>query len=202
MALCKNCGKEFVVHSSRHIYCSDYCRVASHQKQKSIINQLARTNICKTCGKAFSPHRSDASFCSPKCKQLAYRQRKSAKTQKPFILKVGKLHRKVLKSLDNIDIGGYHLGDLVEGIPSNTNETCFIVTKTGEQLYVWDQPFPQNYSFAERDTQLSPDMMFRFMDGFITEYELRSREAYTATAMVKREDEADKQLKANNLKKL
>gem|GEM_PF-5689466 len=202
MAFCKNCGKEFVVHSSRHIYCSDYCRVASHQKQKSEINRLARINICKTCGKEFNPHRSDASFCSLKCKQLAYRQRKSAKIQKPFILKVGKLHRKVLKCLDNVDISGYHLGNLVEGIPSNTNETCFIVTTTGEQLYVWDQPFPENYSFAERYKQLSPDMMFRFMDHYITQYELRNRKAYTMNAILKREDEADKQLKAKNLKEL
>jgi hypothetical protein len=29
---------------------------------------------------------------------------------------------------------GYHLADLVAGIPSNTNETYFIVAKTGEQL--------------------------------------------------------------------
>jgi endogenous inhibitor of DNA gyrase (YacG/DUF329 family) len=200
MALCKNCGKEFVVHSSRHIYCSDYCRVAAHQIQKSVIKQLARINICKICGKEFNPHRSDASFCSSKCKQLAYRQRKNA-IQKPFTLKVGKLHRKLLDLLDNIDIFGYHLADLVEGIPSNKDETCFMVTKTGEQLYLWDQPFPKNYSFAERYTQLSPDMMFRYMNSYILQYELRSGKAYTMNAILKREEECNN-LKADNLKEL
>jgi len=157
MALCKNCGKEFIVHSSRHVYCSDYCRVAAHQKQKSAINQLARTSTCKTCGKTFNSHRWDASFCSPKCKQLAYRQRKITiiqEIQKPFILKVGKLHRKVLNLLDKVDISEYRLADLVAGVPSDTNETYFIVSKTGEQLKVWAEPFPENYSFAERYTQL------------------------------------------------
>lgn len=92
----------------------------------------------------------------------------------------------------------------MEGLPSNTDETCFRVTKTGEQLCVWDQPFPKNYSFAKRLEQLSPDMMFRYMNSYILQYETRNgnTEAYTMNAILKREDEAYKQLKANNLKEL
>jgi len=82
--ICKNCGKIFEIHSSRHIYCSDYCRVAAYQKQHSLINNLT----CKSCGKTFNG-RVDAFYCSARCKQVAYRERKNSENDMQYIFTIG-----------------------------------------------------------------------------------------------------------------
>lgn len=57
------------------------------------------------------------------------------------------------------------------------------------------EPFSENYSFAERDTQLSPDFMFSVIDYSICDYELKSgnNESYTMNIILKRESETKKE---------
>lgn len=64
MVICKDCGKEFEVKSSRGKYCSRACYLRSAKKEN-----LQRKKHCKVCGKEIDPsHRRY--ICSARCREI------------------------------------------------------------------------------------------------------------------------------------
>jgi hypothetical protein len=112
--------------------------------------------------------------------------------KRPFILKIGRLHKKLLDTLDNYDIAGYHFSDIVEGVPSTADETCLIVRGTGKTLLTLDKPFEENYSFRERYTQLTPDMMVSICHMKMNDYEMSTGTFFIYRAEIKRFKECER----------
>ena len=171
---CIICGKEIIYEAGYRYspswhprkYCSPKCSNKSKVIQRKIRVEKSHHKMCLYCGEQFISERADTNFCSNKCKQAAYRKRKKDKQagNRPFILQIGKLHKRLLDTFDYYDIAGYHIADIVQAIPFKENETRLIVRESGEILRTWDEPFEKNYSFENRYTQLTPDMMIRFCD--------------------------------------
>ena len=189
---CDYCGKEFKSSNERKKYCCENCTNQGGVKNRKEKKAQARKRKCLLCGETFIPPRNDAKYCTDKCKQAAYRERKKDKQvgNCPFILQIGKLHKRLLDTFDNYDIAGYHIADIVQAIPFKENETRFIVKESGEILRTWDKPFENNYSFENRYTQLTPDMMICFCDMSISDYDLKSKKGIKFMAELKRETEA------------
>ena len=116
-----------------------------------------------------------------------------AEDKRPYILKIGKLHQKLLDTLDNYDISGYHFTDIVEGVPTTADETHLIVRGTGKTLKTWDKPFEENYNFVERYNQLTPDTIISLCHMKMNEYEMSTGTFFIYRAEIKRFKESEGQ---------
>ena len=160
LLICQVCGEEFN-HSNNHnrLYCSKRCKRKAQQKLETKQKAEARIKSCEWCRVTFTPERSDAKFCSLKCKQIAYRERKSTQATKPYILKVGILHRKLLRVIDKCDFSGgdFHISDHVEAIQTCNEETQLIVRTSGKLLESWKKPFADPYIYERDQWFKTPD---------------------------------------------
>lgn len=96
-------------------------------------------------------------------------------SKKPFVLKIGKLHTKMVNTLPNYTILGMHdFFDIVDTVQSDAFETGFYFRETGEILETWDEPFNEPYEFEKRDTQLCPDTIIYKCHLLVRDYEIKT----------------------------
>ena len=97
VAICKECGKEFIKKSASHLYCSKKCKERSYAK--SLANNEEKehtiyTHKCTYCGKSFETTNRRKYFCSTECNYL-YRYG----TNKGNVLTKNKSRKLQLKNL-------------------------------------------------------------------------------------------------------
>jgi hypothetical protein len=178
-----NCGTEFETPDYKKKYCCETCMTKAGIKSKKEKKSQDRKRECRLCGETFIPARSDSEFCSVKCRQTAYRERKSStkstEVKKAFILKIGKLHRKILNDFSKyIILDIYNFCDVVDALPSSTYETCLIYRETGELLKTWSEPFSESYESEKSCTRLSPDSIIYTCHLLIRDYEMKTGRSF------------------------
>lgn len=136
-----------------------------------------------TCQKTPNPSGNDARFISSKCDNTTYTHGKlfshTQEVKKPFILKIGELHNKILPGVLKYNIlGVYDFSDIVDVEPTNVSETCLIVRETGELLKTWYDPFNEPYEFQKRYTQLCPDSIIYISHLLIREFEVKTGRSF------------------------
>lgn len=191
MGNCVICGKKIVCKQDYRCnpgwhprkYCCYECENKTKIIQRKIRMEKSHNKTCLHCEGQFISKRSDTIFCSNKCKQAAYRKRKSnsevVEVKKTFVLKIGKLHRKMLSGFSKYTIWGmYDFFDVVDMIPSNIPETFFIFRETGEILKTWYEPFNEPYEFEKCSTQLCPDSIIEMCHSLIRDYEMKTGRSF------------------------
>lgn len=90
VAICKECGKEFIKKSASHLYCSKKCKERSYAK--SLANNEEKehtiyTHKCTYCGKSFETTNRRKYFCSTECNYLyrygTNKRKRAYKKQEP-----------------------------------------------------------------------------------------------------------------------
>jgi len=74
--VCNCCGKSFVAHDKRKIYCSHKCRDVAYKRSKGQDSRLKpRKEKCIICGKEFETFNAAQKTCSPECSKENKRRR-------------------------------------------------------------------------------------------------------------------------------
>lgn len=75
--VCACCGKSFVAHDKRKIYCSHKCRDVAIRRRKGQDSRLEPRRIkCVVCGKEFETFNASQKTCSPECSKENRRRQK------------------------------------------------------------------------------------------------------------------------------
>ena len=77
---CLYCGKVFVAHSKKRVYCSILCKDTAFRLRKGIRcnpSVEAEKKICVVCGKEFETRRKEQTTCSHECSVVKMRKRKT-----------------------------------------------------------------------------------------------------------------------------
>lgn len=92
---CAYCGKTFIPHDRRRIFCSKRCKEIASRKKRGIKCNLSAEpfhKVCKACGKPFDSFREAQVTCSPECAEIYHPKSKGIKNDKPVGEWVNRLH--------------------------------------------------------------------------------------------------------------
>lgn len=90
MAICRNCGKEFVREKNAQKHCSAKCRRLWNSGKKSI--HYPKTFTCSWCGIIFEAEQK-RKYCCDECRFASYGRRKIRGSNAEKIAKINQLAR-------------------------------------------------------------------------------------------------------------
>jgi predicted nucleic acid-binding Zn ribbon protein len=93
-AICKYCGKEFIVDLKHTVYCSKECRLnhnREYNRMKFKSKFVSRIKTCLTCGKEFTVNRYHLLYCSEECRLISKEAKKKQTPKTLYCLICGNI---------------------------------------------------------------------------------------------------------------